>query len=68
MEVRCGEISIWTNNPPMRARLYQRIGDPRKTVIDNYTLALKVEEVHKRIDCQLNVSWAHAIAGPQTTR
>jgi len=45
MEVRCGELSIWTNNPPMRAHLYQRIRDPRRTVIDNYTIALAVEDV-----------------------
>jgi len=54
MEIRCGELSIWTNNPPMRELLYQRIRDPRKTVIDidNYTLALKV---YKIIDDQLKV-------------
>lgn len=53
MEVRCGEMSMWTNNPPMRTCLYQRIKDPRKTVIDNYDMDLTVVEVHKELDCQI---------------
>jgi len=52
VEVKCGEVSIWTNYPFMRKCLYLRMKDPRKMVIDNHTMATHVFETKPRLDCQ----------------